>query len=338
MDLRSGPRLAIVSPCYNEEEVLPETIMRLSGLLTELMDEKLVAPDSFLLFVDDGSSDRTWPLIVESRRHNPLVHGLKLARNAGHQQALVAGLMSVRDRIDCAVTIDADLQDDPAIIREFVKKYKEGCDIVYGVRRSRATDTFFKRTTAIGFYRLMEWMGVNIVFNHADFRLMSKRAIDSLERFKEVNLFLRGIVPSIGFRSASVYYDRTERFAGTSKYPLRKMIAFALDGITSFSIRPIRLVTLAGFIVFLASLTAAVYALISKFTGNAVSGWTSLIVSIWLLGGIQLLALGLIGEYIGKIYKETKRRPLYIVETLLLPEGQEAAAPETMRLTERMRG
>jgi len=308
------PVLGIVVPCYNEEEVLPETVSQLTRMLERLVREKLIADGSFMLFVDDGSRDRTWELIEKYRSSNPRVSGLKLARNAGHQNALLAGLNRARSRVDCAVSIDADLQDDPEVIREFMIKYHEGFDIVYGIRQSRETDTAFKRSTAQTFYKLMRKMGADIEYNHADYRLMSKRALEQLERFKEVNLFLRGIVPMIGFNATRVYFDRKERFAGESKYPLKKMLAFAWDGITSLSVTPIRLVTAAGFVLFLISVVAALYSVIQKLAGNTVTGWTSLMLSLWFIGGIQLISLGLIGEYIGKIYKEVKRRPLYIVD------------------------
>jgi glycosyltransferase involved in cell wall biosynthesis len=296
------PVLTIVVPCYNEQEVLPETVYQLSGVMRSLIQDKLVSESSTMLFVDDGSRDKTWELIEQFHMSNTLVTGLKLAKNAGHQSALLAGLMRAKAYSDCVVSIDADLQDDVAAIREFMVKYHEGYEIVYGVRQSRETDSWFKRSTALGFYKLMTKMGVRIHDNHADFRLMSKRTLDELEKFKEVNLFLRGIVPLIGFPSAVVYYDRKERFAGESKYPLKKMLAFAFDGITSFSVTPIRFVTLTGFALFAMSLFAAVYAIIGKLWGTTVTGWTSLILSVWFIGGVQLLALGLIGEYIGKIY------------------------------------
>jgi len=322
------PILTIVVPCYNEEEVLPETVKRLSYVLGGLIRDKLVSERSTVLFVDDGSRDRTWELIEAFHRENRYVTGLKLARNSGHQSALLGGLMQAKSYSDCVVSIDADLQDDVDAIREFVIKFHEGYDVVYGIRQNRTTDTWFKRATAQGFYKLMTRMGVNIHYNHADYRLMSKRTLDHLERFPEVNLFLRGIVPLIGFPSTKVYYDRHERFAGESKYPLKKMLSFAFDGITSFSVKPIRLVTAIGFLLFVVSVIAAVYALISKFTGETVSGWTSLIVSVWFIGGVQLLAIGLIGEYIGKIYREVKRRPLYIPETFLSAESKDASAYE----------
>lgn len=308
------PVLGIVVPCYNEEAVLPETVLRLTGVIDRLVKEQLISAGSFMLFVDDGSRDRTWELIESFRRTNPLVAGLKLARNAGHQNALLAGLNRARQTADCAVSIDSDLQDDPETIREFILKYHEGCEIVYGIRQSRTADTAFKRITAQSFYKMMRKLGANIEYNHADYRLMSRRALEELDRFKEVNLFLRGIVPMIGFKTARVYFDRKERFAGESKYPLKKMLAFAWDGITSLSVTPIRLVTSLGFMLALLAVVAGLYAIVQKLAGNTVTGWASLMVSIWFVGGIQLICLGLIGEYVGKIYKEVKRRPLYIVE------------------------
>lgn len=315
------PILTIVVPCYNEEEVLPETMVKLQERLEELIADSLVSKQSKLLFVDDGSKDRTWELIYKEGLRNKYVRGLKLARNVGHQNALVAGLHAAKDFSDCVISIDADLQDDTKAIREFVMKFNEGSEIVYGVRKGRETDTFFKRSTAQGFYKMMRKLGVDLVYNHADFRLMSKRALHELERFKEVNLFLRGIVPLLGFRTDVVYYDRLERQAGETKYPLKKMLAFAFDGITSFSVSPIRFVLVIGFVSFLMSLIFGGYFLTLKFLGNTETGWTSMITSIWLIGGLQLISIGLIGEYIGKIYKETKQRPKYIVDidTLNLP-------------------
>ncbi|WP_299095638.1 glycosyltransferase family 2 protein [uncultured Metabacillus sp.] len=308
------PILTIVVPCYNEEDVLAETIHQLNEKIDYLIDEKLISAQSKILFVDDGSKDRTWSIIYKESLNNQKVHGLKLARNVGHQNALFAGLVTAKNTSDCVVSIDADLQDDVNSIREFILKYKEGFDIVYGVRKKRDTDGLFKRTTAESFYKLMQKMGVNLIYNHADYRLMSKRAIEELERFEEVNLFLRGIVPLIGFASTSVYYDRKERFAGDSKYPLKKMLSFAFEGITSFSVTPIRFVLLLGFLSFFTSLLFGSYFITLKFIGETETGWTSLITSIWLIGGLQLIAIGLIGEYIGKIYKESKRRPKYSVD------------------------
>ncbi|MEW8987118.1 MAG: glycosyltransferase family 2 protein [Bacillus sp. (in: firmicutes)] len=286
----------------------------MTAKLSELIKQNLVSEKSKVLFVDDGSKDRTWHLIYKASLNNEMVKGLKLSRNAGHQNALLAGLFSAKEASDCMVTIDADLQDDIHAINEMVKKYNEGYEVVYGVRSSRESDTFFKRFTAEGFYKLMDKLGVKLVFNHADFRLMSKRAVDELEHFAESNMFLRGIVPLIGFNSTSVCYERRERLAGETKYPLKKMLAFAFDGITSFSVTPIRFVMLIGCLSFFVSLLFGLYFLTLKLFGNTELGWTSLITSIWLIGGLQLIALGLVGEYIGKIYKETKRRPKYIVD------------------------
>lgn len=314
------PTLGIVIPCYNEEEVLPVTAGRLLEKLAQLMSEGLISSKSFLLFVDDGSVDQTWPIIEELSKSHPEVAGLKLAHNAGHQNALFAGLMEAKEKADCVISIDADLQDDVDVMREFIRKFHEGAEVVYGVRKDRSSDSFFKRSTAQGFYRLMKIMGVPIVYNHADYRLLSRRALKFLERYEERNLFLRGIVPLFGLKSDFVYYDRHERYAGESKYPLKKMIAFAFDGITSFSITPIRFVTLIGFLLFLLSIVAGVYALWSKFFGESFGGWASLMLSIWFIGGIQLMAMGMIGEYIGKIYLETKRRPRYLIEKKILPE------------------
>ncbi|XJZ26777.1 glycosyltransferase family 2 protein [Bacillota bacterium Lsc_1132] len=308
------PILTIVVPCYNEEEVLPETMSELSDLLIDMVNEKLISERSKILFVDDGSKDGTWDLIYKEGLHNEHVRGLKLSRNVGHQNALLAGLFTAKDTSDCVITIDADLQDDIEAIREFMVKFSEGNEIVYGVRRGRKADSLFKRTTAQGFYKMMKTMGVDLIYNHADFRLMSRRAIQELENFKEANLFLRGIIPLIGFRAAIVYYDRKERKAGETKYPLKKMLAFALDGITSFSVTPIRVVLLVGFISFFISLLFGGYFLTLKFLGTTQTGWTSLITSIWLIGGLQLIAIGMIGEYVGKIYKESKQRPKFIVD------------------------
>lgn len=317
------PLLNIVVPCYNEEEVIAETIKQLSAVLDKLIEAHLVSSHSLLLFVDDGSRDRTWELIEQHYLINSYVTGLKLARNVGHQNALLAGLMAAKEQADCVISIDADLQDDLSAIEKFVIAFHKGAEIVYGIRQSRESDTFFKRNTALGFYKIMARMGAQIEYNHADFRLMSKRALEQLEKFKEVNLFLRGVVPLIGFKTERIYYDRHERFAGESKYPLRKMIGFALDGITSLSVTPIRFVTLAGFLLFLVSLVVGVYTISSKLSGNAVSGWASLMVSLWFIGGIQLVSMGLIGEYVGKIYKEVKHRPLYIIEKELAVASKE---------------
>ncbi|MEE8671064.1 MAG: glycosyltransferase family 2 protein [Heyndrickxia coagulans] len=311
------PKLTIVVPCYNEEAVLHETMKQLSEVLESLIQSKLIAKDSTLLFVDDGSRDKTWQIIESASARHPFVKGIKLSRNAGHQNALLAGLTVASEHSDCVISIDADLQDDIRAIRDFMEKYWQGYDIVYGVRDSRETDTWFKRTSAEGFYWLMGKMGIQLVPNHADFRLMSKRTLEELLKYKEANLFLRGIIPLLGFPSTKVYYDRKERMAGESKYPLKKMLAFALDGITSFSITPVRFVTALGFVTFILSAFVGLYALIEELAGHTVSGWASLIISIWLLGGLELMAVGLIGEYIGKIFKEVKRRPRYTIETNL---------------------
>lgn len=315
--MEKAPVLYIIVPCYNEEEVLPETNARLNALADALIAEKRIDAASRILFVDDGSRDRTWKLIEELAARTERVEGLKLAHNAGHQNALWAGMMSVRGKADAIVTIDADLQDDINAIRGFLEKYGEGCEVVYGVRSKRETDTAFKRMTAQGFYRLMQRMGVDMVYNHADYRLLGRRALDALSEFSEENMFLRGMVPLVGFQSAEVTYERGERFAGESKYPLKKMIAFAIEGITSFSIKPVRWVALIGFAFAFLGVIMALYALVSLMCGQAVPGWTSMMVSIWIIGGVQLIALGLIGEYVGKVYKEVKHRPKYIVETYI---------------------
>lgn len=311
------PTVYFVIPCYNEEAVLPETCRRLTEKLESMKQRSLIGGDSRILLVDDGSKDKTWELISEYNRENPWVEGVKLAHNRGHQNALLCGLMTAMPRCDAAVSMDADLQDDIDALDQFVAKYREGCDVVYGVRNKRDTDTWFKRTTAEGFYTLMKLLGVDVVFNHADYRLMSKRALEALSEYKEVNLFLRGIVPLIGYRSDYVYYDRHERFAGESKYPLKKMLSFALDGITSFSVKPLKLISNLGILISILSIFGLLYALISYFAGWAVSGWTAIVCSIWLLGGLQMLCLGVVGGYIGKIYSEVKARPRFRVETYL---------------------
>ena len=309
--------LYIVIPCYNEQEVLPETARRLRQQLEALTGGGKVSEKSRILFVDDGSRDRTWELIEQLHSESPLFCGLKLSRNRGHQNALLAGLMQAKECADAAVSMDADLQDDIGVIDRFWEKYEAGYEVVYGVRSSRKKDSFFKRTTALGFYRFMSLMGVDIVENHADCRLMSRRALQGLEDFPERNLFLRGIVPLIGYKSAVVRYERGERLAGNSKYPLKKMLSFAFDGITSFSVKPIRFITLLGFLVFLFSLGMLAYTVIRKWMGATVAGWAFLSCSIWMLGGVQLLSLGIIGEYVGKVYAEVKRRPRYLIEKLL---------------------
>jgi polyisoprenyl-phosphate glycosyltransferase len=308
------PVLTIVVPCYNEEEVLKESSFQLSSVINKLIEDALISQNSKILFVDDGSKDHTWELIEDESEKSHFVRGLKLAKNVGHQNALLAGLEIANEQSDCVVSIDADLQDDIHVIQTFVEKYWDGFDIVFGVRDKRETDTFFKRTTALGFYRFMEKIGINLVPNHADFRLMSKRALDQLLKYREINLFLRGLVPMIGFSSTKVYYDRKERFAGESKYPVKKMLAFAFDGITSFSVAPIRFVSFLGFLAVIFSVFAGGYAFIQEILGHTESGWTSLMISIWFVGGLQLLGIGVIGEYIGKIYSEVKSRPRYAIE------------------------
>lgn len=309
--------LYMVIPCYNEQEVLPETSRQLKEILYDLMDRGKISRESRVLFVNDGSKDETWKIIEELHAQDPLFLGLKLSRNKGHQNALLAGLMTAKEYADVTISMDADLQDDVHVIEKFMDKYYEGCDIVYGVRSSRKKDTFFKKFTAQSFYRLMMAMGVDIVYNHADCRLMSKRSLYDLEQFREVNLFLRGIVPLIGYQSAVVTYERNERFAGESKYPLKKMLAFAMDGITSFSIKPIRMITSMGVIIFAISILMLIYSVVQHFLGNTVSGWSSTMVSIWAIGGLQILSMGVIGEYVGKIYMEAKARPKFIIEKFL---------------------
>lgn len=316
--MKDEKTLYIVVPCYKEEAVLPETAKRLKKKLQALLEKGKISDKSRVMFVNDGSRDRTWEIISQLHEEEPQVFsGVNLARNRGHQNALLAGLMTAMNHADMVISMDADLQDDVDAVDAMVDAYHKGYDVVYGVRSSRKTDTFFKRFTAEGFYKLMKTLGVDIVFNHADYRLMSKRALEGLEEFGEVNLFLRGIVPQIGYPWTTVEYERHERFAGESKYPLKKMLAFAFDGITSFSIKPMRLILLLGVVVFAVSILMLLYALISKLSGSTTAGWTSMMGSIWLIGGIQLLSLGVIGEYIGKIYSETKRRPRFIIERVL---------------------
>lgn len=318
--MNEKPVVYFVIPCYNEEEVLPETVKRLTAKLDQMRKDGLAGDTSRMLLVDDGSKDKTWALISAYHKENPYVEGVKLAHNRGHQNALLCGLMTAKARCDCAISLDADLQDDTDVLDEFVRKYLDGCDVVYGVRNKRDTDTWFKRTTAEGYYKVLKALGVDIVFNHADYRLMSKRALEGLSEYREVNLFLRGIVPLIGYRSDYVYYDRHERFAGESKYPLKKMIALALDGITSFSVKPLKLISNLGILISILSVFGLLYALVSYFAGWAVSGWTAIVCSIWLLGGLQMLCLGVVGTYIGKIYSEVKDRPRYRIEQSLEQE------------------
>ncbi len=309
--------LYVVIPCYKEEEVLPETAKRMNIKMKNLISSGKISEKSRVMFVNDGSTDKTWEIISRLHSENKLFSGVNLSRNRGHQNALLAGLMTAKEYADMVISMDADLQDDINAIDAMVDKYYQGCDIVYGVRSSRDTDTFFKRFTAEAFYKIMKAMGADIVFNHADYRLMSKRALEGLSEFKEVNLFLRGIVPEIGYKSDIVEYERAERFAGESKYPLKKMLSFAFDGITSFSIKPIRWIMNLGFLISFFSIIALIWSVWVKFMNHSEAGWSSLMASIWLLGGIQLFSIGVIGEYIGKMYKETKERPRYIIESVL---------------------
>ena len=315
--MRSDNTLYVVVPCYKEEEVLPETSKRLKAKLTALIAQGKISPRSRILFVNDGSKDRTWPIIEELHAKDRIFSGVNLSRNRGHQNALLAGLMTAVQYADMMVSMDADLQDDVDAMDKMIDAYHEGCDVVYGVRSSRKTDSFFKRFTAESFYKLMKAMGVDILFNHADYRLMSRRAVEGLADFKEVNLFLRGIVPQIGYSWTTVEYERAKRFAGESKYTLKKMLSFAFDGITSFSVKPLRLILFLGAVIFALSLIMLLWTLVKWIAGATVSGWASLMCSIWMIGGIQLLALGVIGEYIGKVYSEDKARPRFIIERVL---------------------
>ena len=309
--------LYVVLPCYNEEEVLPETSSRLLAKMNVLIKSKEIDAKSKILFVNDGSKDKTWEILEKLHQDNSIFSCINLSSNRGHQNALLAGLMYAKDHADMTISMDADLQDDIDAMDEMISYYHKGIDIVYAVRSKRETDTFFKRFTAESFYRVMNTLGVKTVFNHADYRLMSKRALEGLAEFNEVNLFLRGIVPLIGFPTASVYFERSERFAGESKYPLKKMLSFAIEGITSFSTKPIRMVTYASFLSFIISITIFVYSLVQHYQGNTVPGWTSLIVSLWFVGGMLLMAIGIVGEYVGKIYIETKKRPRYLYSDIL---------------------
>ena len=324
--------LYIVVPCYNEEEVLPKTATCLEEKLAALISAEKVSDRSRVLFVDDGSSDSTWNIIQALHKSNNIFSGLKLSRNRGHQNALLAGLMAAKDRCHVCISMDADLQDDVNAVDQMIEKYREGCDIVYGVRSSRKKDNVFKRMTARGFYGIMKLMGAQTVYDHADYRLMSRRALEALSEFKEKNLFLRGMVPLIGFRSDTVPYERGERVAGKSKYPLRKMLAFAVDGITSFSSRPLRYITVAGFLIFLVSIVMIVSFIVQWALGGTVSGWASIVCSIWGMGGLIVLSLGIIGEYIGKIFVEIKQRPSFIVDELV--DGNDGTGAEDGESTE----
>ena len=312
----------LVIPCYNEEEMLPITSQALTAKMNELIQGGKISPESRVMFVDDGSKDRTWELIEQLHESNDMFTGIKLSRNKGHQNALLAGMMTAKDRADIIVSMDADLQDDINAIDGFLEKRAEGCEIVYGVRSSRETDTGFKRWTAQTYYKILASLGVEITYNHADYRMMSRRAVEALAEFKEVNLFLRGMVPMVGFKSDIVTYERAARQAGESKYPLKKMISFAVEGITSLSIKPIRFITALGIFIFFVSIVMLIYFLVVHFMGKTVQGWTTTVVSVWALGGLQLLAIGVIGEYIGKIYLETKSRPKFIIEKDLEEDRQ----------------
>lgn len=305
--------LYVVIPCYNEEAVLAETTKQLKAKMEKLIKDKKISPKSKVMYVNDGSKDKTWSIIKDINKKEPLFTGVTLSRNRGHQNALLGGLMTAKKYADVVISMDADLQDDINAIDEMLEKYHAGCDIVYGVRSARKKDTWFKRFTAEGFYKFMKMLGVDIVYNHADYRLTSKRVLDNLENFKEVNLFLRGIFPLIGYKTDVVYYERNERFAGESKYPLKKMLNFAWDGITSFSVKPLRIICTLGFVILFASIIIMLYSLIRKLTGNTVDGWSFLAISIWFIGGLQMISVGIIGEYVGKMYNETKQRPRFII-------------------------
>lgn len=309
--------LNVVIPCYNEEATLEITAFKLLDKINVLVSNNVVSDKSKIVFVDDGSKDKTWDIICKLHKDNPIFIGLKLSRNKGHQNALLAGLMYAKEHSDFSISMDADLQDDINVMDEMIQHYYSGSEIVYGVRNSRKKDAFFKRFTAEGFYKFMSLMGVEIVFNHADYRLMSKKALEGLESYHEVNLFLRGIVPQIGYKSSMVYYERDERVAGESKYPLKKMLSFAMDGITSFSVRPLKVISNLGLLLSFLSIVFFVYAVVMKLLGNTVEGWTFIVCSIWLVAGIQTLCLGVVGEYIGKIYSEVKARPRYIIEDII---------------------
>lgn len=304
----------IIIPCYNEEAVIDETSKRLRLKLMDLISNHKVSPKSKIIFLDDGSNDNTWEIIENLCKMDKVFGGIKMSRNRGHQNVLLGGLLTVKDRCDAVISMDADLQDDINAIDEMIDKYSRGAEIVYGVRKERKTDTFIKKQTALAFYKLMEKMGVDSVYNHSDYRLMSSRVLNELENFREVNLFLRGIVPLLGFKTEKVYYNRTERFAGESKYPFKKSFNFAIDGITSFSVKPLRLITSLGFLITVISVLVAIYLVIMKIIGYTSQGLSFIAISIWCIGGIQMLSLGVIGEYIGKIYSETKARPRYIIE------------------------
>ena len=320
-------RLFCVIPCYNEQEVLPETSRRLKEKIEDLVGRKMISSDSRILLVNDGSKDDTWNIIKKLHEEDEVFQGINLSKNMGHQNALLAGLMTAKDLCDMAISLDADLQDDVNAIDAMVDKFnKEDCEVVYGVRSKRATDTFFKRFTAESYYKLIDAMGAKTVYNHADYRLLSRRALQALSEFGEVNLFLRGIVPMLGFKSDIVYYERAERFAGESKYPLKKMLSFAIEGITSLSTKPIKMITELGFFIFFVSIAVFIYSLVRYFTGHTIQGWTTTVLSVWAIGGLIMISLGVIGEYIGKIYLETKNRPRFIIESYIGDKEDEEIA------------
>ncbi len=318
--MKKNIKLYIVIPCYNEEEVLSETTKRLKEKLNNLINDNIISKSSRVMYVNDGSKDKTWDIIKDINAKEELFTGITLSRNRGHQNTLVAGLLTAKNYADVVISMDADLQDDINAIDVMLEKYLQGCDIVYGVRSSRENDTFFKKASAEGFYKFMSLMGVDIVFNHADYRLTSRRVLEEFSNYHEVNLFLRGIFPLIGYKSDIVYYERASRFAGESKYPLKKMLSFAWDGISSFSVKPLRMICSLGFVILFISLIIMLYSLIQKIIGNTVDGWTFIIISIWFIGGLQMISIGIIGEYIGKIYSETKQRPRYAISENLLEQ------------------
>ncbi len=311
--MKKEPILYVVVPCYNEEEVLEETTKQLKAKMESLISKKEISAKSKVMYVNDGSKDKTWEIIKKINKTEKLFTGVTLSRNRGHQNALLGGLMTAKNYADIVISMDADLQDDINAMDEMIKKYKEGNEIVYGVRSARKKDTFFKRVTAEGFYKFMKFLGVDCVYNHADYRLTSKVVLDEFENFKEVNLFLRGMFPLVGYKSDVVYYERNERFAGESKYPLKKMLNFAWDGITSFSVKPLRFICIIGFVILFVSIAIMLYSLIMKLTGQTIAGWTFLSISIWFIGGLQMISIGIIGEYVGKMYSETKARPRFII-------------------------
>ena len=309
-----APLICIVLPCYNEQEIITDTLKRLGSLLENLVQKDKISKESFLVFVDDGSRDSTWELIEEARAGIPHVRGLKLSKNYGHQNAIMAGMFNYKDESDCIITIDADLQDDETAMEQMIDKYREGYQIIYGVRKARNTDSFFKKYTAIGFYILIKKLGVNIIYNHADYRLASRRVVQELKKYREVNLFLRGIFPLLGYKHTMVYYDRKERTAGETKFPFKKMLAFAIQGITSFSVKPLRVITIIGFLIFILSILLSGYVIFSWLFLNVVPGWSSIALPMYFIGGVQLLSIGIIGEYLGKIYQEVKQRPRYNID------------------------